>query len=173
MEKIYSSSTKGPRRECRERLHTMMQSGHDQDDVLYLVDGYRDRIEEWVSHCLMSVKKTLFSKPFLPSVGGPHEPDTRKANLMWRRFGTWSTSCTSTISPRPNATNMVAGRGAAVEASRESDDGRKSDKKCFFCGRRGNTKKMRRLESGPTYERGGGVTKQAGEAASHRDAHST
>lgn len=35
------------RKECHERLHiTMTQSGNDPDDSLYIMDGYRDGIEE-------------------------------------------------------------------------------------------------------------------------------
>ena len=131
LEEKYNSHTKEARRAYHEKLHsTNMRSGDDLDDFLYIMDGFRERLEdmgqpvpdERYEDIILQVLPAEYERVRTASYKrrGFHMADIR------RMMSTLYIDCLS----RPNNSPLIAGRGVAMQAIGRDD----SAIKCHQCG---------------------------------------
>ncbi|CAN0087585.1 unnamed protein product, partial [Sphacelaria rigidula] len=137
----FDGSSKEARREFHDKLHnTTMQSGDDPEDFLFIMDGYLDRLDEMGQ----GIPDERYEDIILRARPAEYER-VRVASCERRDFNLTdlrhmiSTMYTDYLS-RPDAINLVAGRGVAMEAS-GSRDSRRNRTVCFRCGKRGHVKR--------------------------------
>ena len=89
--------TKEARRVCHEKLvNTKMEPGQGPDDFFFVLEEYRDLLEE-MRHTVHDERyEDIILQALQPEYEGFEPPDTRGGTLGWTTFGTWYTLCTWT-----------------------------------------------------------------------------
>ena len=138
LEEKYNSHTKEARRAYHEKLYsTKMKSGDDPDDFLYIMDGFRERLEDMGQ----PVPDERYEDIILQAIPAEYER-VRTASYERRDFhladirrmmSALYIDCLS----RPNSSPLVAGRGVAMQTTGGDD----SAIKCHYCGNPGHRQK--------------------------------
>ena len=138
LEKKYNSHTKEARRAYHEKLHsTKIKSGDDPDDLLYTMDGFRERLEDMGQPVPVEPYEGIILQALLAEYERVHAAsyEGRDFHLadIWRMMSALSINCLS----RPNSSPLVAGREVAMQATGGDD----SAIKCHYCGNPGHCQK--------------------------------
>ena len=138
LEEKYNSDTKEARRAYHEKLHsTKMKLGDETDDFLYIMDGFRGRLEDMGQ----PVPDERYEDIILQALPAEYErvhtasyemQDFPPADI-WRMITLYIDYLS-----RPSNSRFVAGRGVAIQAIGGDD----STIKCHYCGNPGHRQKI-------------------------------
>ena len=90
----YDGNTKEARREFHDKLHnTTMQSGDNPEDFLFVMDGYRDRLETMGQPVLDERYEGIILRALSAEYDRVRIASCERRDLICRTSDTWSAPC--------------------------------------------------------------------------------
>ena len=139
LEEKYNSHTKEARKAYHQKLDsTKIKSGNDPDDFLYIMDGFRERLEDMGQPVPDERYEEIIFQVLPAEYEGVHTASYERRDFHLADIRRMMSAMYIDYLSRPNNSPLVAGCGAAMQATGGDD----STIKCHYCGNPGHRQKI-------------------------------